>query len=102
MRLFAPLVAQQAHALRLLFWKFATCRVEKPDNRLPSPTYSPAASVGSGRSNLRNYRVSNSVDSVSGSRTLKKSIFAIAMHTNTAPKVQTMVAPVGKSKYTEK
>jgi len=49
-----------------------------------------------------NYRVSNSVDSVSDSRTLKKNAFAIAMQTKTAPKVQTMVAPVGKSKYTEK
>ena len=49
-----------------------------------------------------NYRVTNSVDSVFDSRALKKRALAIAMQTNTAPNVQTMVAPVGKSKYTEK
>jgi hypothetical protein len=46
----------------------------------------------------RNYRVTNFVDSVSDPRTLNKSVFASAMQTNTAPNVQTMVAPVGKSK----
>ncbi|SRR5258708_1958576 len=47
---------------------------------------------------LKNYRVTNSVDSVFDSRVLKKRALAIAMQTNTAPNVQTMVAPVGKSK----